>query len=179
MSDAKKEYDFGSYEKDALTRPRDAAWDNWVSWKDKQPGDKIQGYVRDAFFRPEELNEDGSIAFRAQRGITLEQLDGTLINVGVKYIDFILKSTDNLRVGDPLTIVYEKDGQKKNKTYSAPKIYGYYGKNLETTVGNPTVKELTDEDRRAGGSAEPVQEDETEAEVTTGVTTPQNDKEPF
>jgi len=168
---AKEEYDFSKFEKDSLTRPRDEAWDNWASWKDAKHGDKIQGYIRDAFFRPEEVNEDGSVAYRSQRGITLEQPDGKLINVGIKFIDFILKSTDNLRIGDPLTIVYEKDGQKTHKNYSAPKIFAYYGKNLESTVNNPTVKELTDEDRKDGGTVAAEQEDAQE-EVTTAETAP-------
>ena len=73
-------YDFGNYEKDTLTRPRDEAWDNFKSWDKAEIGDLVQGYIRDAFYRPEELNDDGSVAFHAQRGITLEQTDGTLVN---------------------------------------------------------------------------------------------------
>jgi hypothetical protein len=162
-------YDFGSYEKDTLTRPRDAAWDNFHSWEKAEPGDKVQGYIEDAFYRPEELNDDGSVAFKPQRGITLRQTNGELVNITIKFLDFILKKTDGLRVGDPLTIVFEKQLQPKQKGWKGAKVFGYYGKNLDTTVGNPTVKHLTDEDRKVGGTK--VDEEEVPA-VTSGSSEP-------
>lgn len=153
-------YDFGSFEKDSLTRPRDKAWSSWVSWDGAEIGAKVQGYIRDAFWRPEEMNEDGSVAFRAQRGITLEKVDGTLVNLGIKSLPFVLVMTDNLRIGDPLTVVYEGDGEKKKKSWNAPKLYGYYGKNLPENAGNPTVKELTDADKAIGGTVSSFHEEE-------------------
>lgn len=171
------EYNFDEFQKDTLTRPRDEAWDNFHSWEKAEIGDKVQGYIVDAFFRPEEHNDDGSVAFHAQRGITLKQLDGKLVNVTVKFLDFLLKKTDNLRIGDPLTIVFEKQLQPKQKGYKGAKVFGYYGKNLDSTLGNPTVKWLTDEDRRAGGTASDDAEQETD--VTTGETGPSNNDEPF
>lgn len=145
-------YDFGNYEKDTLTRPRDKAWGNWKSWKSAAVGDKVQGYIRDVFYRPESTVEGQ--AFAAQRGITLEQLDGTLVNVAIKSLPFVLAHTDSLRLGDPMTMVFEGEGEKKSKLYNAPKNYGFYGKNLPENEGNKTVKELYEEDRLAGGTSE-------------------------
>jgi len=151
-------YDFNNYQEDTLTRPRDKAWGNWKSWKDSDIGDKVQGYIRDAFYRPEERDESGNIAFREQRGITIEQTNGELINVGVKSMDFILSATDNLRVGDPLTIELTEIQKPASKARQGAKIFGYFGTNLPENEGNKTVKELTDEDKGQGGSSAPEEE---------------------
>lgn len=158
-------YDFDNYKSDSLTRPRDEAWGNWKSWKDAKVGDKVQGYVEDAFFRPEEKDEKGNIAFRAQRGITIRQTDGTLINVGVKYLDFVLAATNNLRVGDPITVELEKILPPASKGKNGAKVYKYYGTNLPENATNKTVKQLTDEDMLAGGSKEPIQTEEQDVAV--------------
>lgn len=161
-------YNFDSYKDQPLTRPRDEAWSNWKSWKDAQLGDKVQGYVADAFFRPEEKNPDGSVAFRSQRGITIKKLDGELINVGVKDISYVLASTDSLRVGDPITIEFTKLGEKV-KGKAQAKIFSYYGANLQENANNKTVKELTDEDRKEGGSSAPEPEEETEEDIANQI----------
>lgn len=132
-------YQFENYKEDAIDRPRDKAWTNW--WKARQIGDKAQGYIRDVFYRPEERDEKGQ-GFDAQRGITLEQADGTFVNVGIKRYEFILAKTNGLRLGDPLTIIFEAELPNRNKAYSATKQYGFYGKNLEENKGNKTVAEL-------------------------------------
>ena len=150
-----KGYNFDNFEKDTLTKPRDIAWDNWAKFE--KVGDKVQGYIRDAFYRPEEG------LFKAQRGITLEQTDGTLINVGIKRLDFILPKTDNLRIGDPLTVVLEKETPSGTKGFSPTKVFAFYGVNLPENAGNPTVKELDTQDESTGGSSAPVAE-ETPAE---------------
>ena len=137
-------YDFNNFKGDALERPRDKAWSNWASFK--QVGDKVGGYIRDVFFRP------ATGVFSDQRGITLEQIDGTLINVGIKEIDFILAKTDGLRLGDPLTVVFDEEKPSATKGGYATKIYGFYGKNLPENEGNKTVKELEAEDRAKGGT---------------------------
>ena len=131
-------YDFGSFEKDALTKPRDKAWDNWAKFE--KVGDKVQGYIRDVFFRKAEGE------FQDQRGITLEQPDGTLVNVGIKRVSFVLAKTDNLRLGDPMTMILEKEIPPRVKGYSPTKQFGFYGKNLEENLTNKTVKELENED---------------------------------
>lgn len=134
-------YDFSGYKKDTTTRPSSKAWGNWKKFD--KIGDMIQGYIKDVFYRKAEG------IYKDARGITLEQPDGTLINVSVKRIDFVLGATDGLRLGDPLTVVLEetKDSGKGNPT----KIFGFYGKNLPENAGNKTVAELDAIDRQNGG----------------------------
>jgi hypothetical protein len=150
-----KAYDFDNYQKDTLTRPRDIAWGNWVKFE--KVGDKVQGYIRDAFFRPAEG------LFKDQRGITLETPDGTLVNVGIKRHPFVLSRTDSLRIGDPLTVVFEEEKPSQTKGYNPTKIFAFYGTNLEDNKNNPTVKELDDADQIAGGSVAPEAVEEEEA----------------
>jgi len=152
-------YDFDNFEEDALDRPRDKAWDNFFSWKDAEIGTKVQGYIRDAFWRPAEG------VYKSARGITLEQPDGVLVNVTVKDLDFILAKTDNLRMGDPLTIVFVEEKPPKTKGQYGTKIYDYFGKNLPENAKNPTVKELTDQDRADGGTVASTEEEGEEPTV--------------
>lgn len=135
---------FENYESDKLTKPRDDAWNNFVKWTEE--GQKVQGYIRDVFFRKEETNDDGTPGFKPQRGIVLEQTDGTLCIVTVKRLPFILDKTDNLRLGDPLTVVYEKTLPPAKKGWSGVKQFAFYGKNLEENKANKTVKQLDAED---------------------------------
>lgn len=158
-------YDFKNAKDDTLTKPRDKAWDNWA--KLEKVGDSVQGYIRDVFAREAEGD------FKEQRGITLEQPNGELINVGIKRIDFVLSKTDGLKLGDPLTIELEKETPHAQKGYSAIKIFGFYGKNLPENAGNKTVKELdiedqgieqkTEEELDAEFNGEPAAETKTEA----------------
>lgn len=129
-------FDFGKVKEHALTKPRDKAWDNWASFE--KVGDFVQGLIVDVFARKAEGD------FKDQRGITLQQEDGTLINVGIKRIDFVLDKTDNLRLGDPLRIELEKENPHAQKGYSAIKVFGFYGTNLPENAGNKTVKQLDD-----------------------------------
>lgn len=131
-------YDFGSYKNDPVDRPSSKAWSNWAKFE--KPGDMVQGYIRDVFFRRAEG------IYKEARGITLEQADGTLINVSIKRIDFILQKTDHLRLGDPLTVVFEAELPPKKAGYSPTKQFGFYGKNLESTASNKTVLELENMD---------------------------------
>ena len=133
-------YDFNNYEKDALTKPRDKAWENWAKFD--AIGAKVQGFIRDVFFRA------GEGQFAEQRGLTLEQADGTLINVGIKHIDFVLKQTDGLRLNDPVTIVFEKEIPATVKGHSPTKNFGFYGTNLPENEGQKTVAQLEAEDRK-------------------------------
>jgi hypothetical protein len=157
-------YDFNNYSKDTLTRPRDSAWSNWKSWKDAKVGDKLQGYIADAFYRPEEKNAQGGVAFRAQRGITIRLIDGTLQNLGVKDLSFILAATDNLRVGDPVTVELTKILPPASKGQQGAKVFAYFGANLPENASCKTVKQLTDEDRATGGTVEAQETSETDAE---------------
>lgn len=131
-------YDFNNAKSDALDRPSSKAWSSWSKFE--KVGDKAQGYIRDVFFRPAEG------IYKEARGITLEQPDGTLVNVSIKRFDFILEKTDNLRLGDPLTVIFEAELPAKKAGYNPTKQFGFYGKNLEENKGNKTVKELEDED---------------------------------
>jgi len=135
----KAKYDFKNYEDDALTKPRSKCWDNWFSFE--KVGDSVQGYIRDVFFR----QADGK--FAEARGITLEQENGELINVRIKYLDFILKETNHLRLGDPLTVKFEKEIPAKEKGFSPTKQIAFYGKNMEKNAEEKTVLELENEDR--------------------------------
>jgi len=146
MDNAKN--DFDNYKKDNLVKPRDLAWTNWA--KLEKIGDKVQGHIRDAFYRA----EDGQ--YQAQRGITLEQLDGVLINVGVKRLPFILNKTDNMHIGDPLTIELVELKESATKGFSATKILGFFGVQKIENSDNPTVKELDEHDFAGGGSTDPV-----------------------
>ena len=132
-------YDFKNAKNDTLTKPRDLCWDNW--FKFEKVGDSVQGFIRDVFFRPSDET------FGDQRGLTLEQPDGKLINVGIKHIDFVLSKTDGLRLGDPVTIEFEKESPNANKAYSATKILAFYGKNLDENKDEKTVAQLEAEDR--------------------------------
>ena len=149
------EYNFNEYQTDALTRPRDRAWSNWA--KLEKEGDKVQGFIRDAFYREAEGQ------FPAQRGVTLEQPDGVFINIGIKRLDFILAKTNDLRIGDPLTVVLENLIPPKTKGFSPTKEICFYGKNLPENESNPTVGELDEPEYVASeeevGAA--VDEDET------------------
>lgn len=133
-------YDFSK--KNSLQRPRDKAFSNWAKFP--KVGDKVEGYIRDAFFHP------AKGVYKDARGITLEQIDGTLINVTVKRLDFILPLTDSLHVGDPLTIVYESD-KDNGPGVNPTKVMGYYGEALPENKENPTVKELDDQSKAEGG----------------------------
>lgn len=137
------EYQWDDYAKDTLTKPRDLAWDNWGKFENE--GDKVQGYIADVFYRPAEG------MFKEQRGITIKQVNGEYINVGIKPLTYVMSKTDGLRIGDPLTVVYEKTMAPQQKGYKGAKIFGYYGKNLDANKDNQTVLEAYNEDKAKGG----------------------------
>lgn len=103
-------------------------------------GDKVQGYIRDVFYRPAEG------VYKPTRGITLETPDGKLVNVAIKRHDFVLEKTDKLRLGDPLTVIFEEELKAKGPGLNPTKVLGFYGKNLPENEGNKTVLELDLED---------------------------------
>ncbi len=151
-------YDFNNYKKDISSRPRDLAWTNWAKFE--KVGDKVQGFIRDVFYRPEEGK------YKEQRGITLEQEDGTFINVAIKRLSFVLAGTDEARLGDPLTV--ELVELKENKGMSATKIFAYYHPKPSLNPDQKTVKELDAIDMAAGGTVTPEAE-EADTAVATGV----------
>lgn len=159
MAKEKSADHFSDYKKDALTKPRDLAWDNWAKFE--KVGDMVQGFIRDVFYRPAEGQ------FDEQRGITLEQPDGTLINVGVKRLSFVLNKTDDLHIGDPLTVELAELKKSATKGFSPTKIFAYYGKSLPENVGAPTVFELEAADMKKGGSKSP--EDKAAEDAFNGI----------
>lgn len=164
-------YDFNNYKKDALVRPRDTAWTNWAKFV--KVGDKVQGFVRDVFYRPAEGQ------FDEQRGITLEQLDGTFINVAIKRLPFILPATDDLHIGDPLTVELTELKKSENKGFSPTKIFTYYSPKLSTLTGK-TVKELELEDMAKGGTkTPPASEDQKNTDIMPETNDIKADDVPF
>jgi hypothetical protein len=156
-------YDFNNYQTDALQKPRDKAWDNWAKFE--KVGDLVQGFIRDVFFRESEGD------FSEQRGITLETVTGEFINVGIKHIDFVLAKTDNLRLNDPMTMVFEKEIPSTTKGYSAIKQFGFYGKNLPENANEKTVKELEALDRGIALEAKAKADADFEGTAVAGVET--------
>lgn len=141
-------YDFANYKKDSLTKPRDIAWAKpWAKFE--KVGDKVAGYIRDVFYRP----EDGQ--FKEQRGLTIEQEGGELVNVAIKRLPFILNKTDDLRLGDPIVIELTELKKSDTKGFSATKIQSFFGTNLPENKDSKTVLELENEDKNKGGSVEP------------------------
>ena len=127
------DYNFSDYEADKISRP----FEECKTWaKFESVGDKVQGFVADATYR----NPEGQ--FKEQRVVTLMQPSGELINVAIKRLPFILSKTNDLRVGDPLTVVFEKQLEPRQKGYKGVKVLTFFGKNLEANAGNPTVAEL-------------------------------------
>lgn len=139
------EYDFDNYKEHAITLPRNKAWSNW--FKFKNVGDKVQGYIRDVFYRKPEGQ------FPAARGITLEQKDGTFVNVSIKRLPFILQETNGFRLGDPLTVEFTEELPPKTKGYSPTKNFMFYGLK-GNDPSKKTVAELDAEDMKAQGIVE-------------------------
>lgn len=132
-----------------ITKPRTLAWKNWAKFT--KIGDEVKGFIVDVFYKK------AIEGFQDGRGITLKQEDGTLINVSIKNIDFILKETDHLKLGDPMGAKFTSQGEKvlgKNQA----KIFTYFGINLPENAANQTVKELYEADMKAGGVVEAVTE---------------------
>ena len=138
-------YDFSKFKDDAISKPRDLAWNNWAKFE--KVGDSVQGYIRDVFYRESEGD------FKEQRGITLEQEGGEMINVGIKHIGFVLAKTDSLRLNDPLTVVFEKELPAQVKGHSATKQFAFYGKTLDENANEPTVLQMENEDRKIASAA--------------------------
>lgn len=137
--------DFSKFKPQQLTRPMDAAWGNGFMKFDKV-GDKVEGIIRDVFYKPAEG------IYREQRGFTLETADGSLKNVGIKRDPyFAIRPTDNARLGDLLKI--ELVELRKNTKGNPTKIYTFTSGTLPENAENETVKELEAKDMAAHGVA--------------------------
>lgn len=147
--------DFSKFKKQELTKPRDAAWGNFLKFE--KEGDTVTGIVRDVFYRPAEGD------FKEQRGFTLEKEDGTLVNVALKREPyFAIRATNDVRLGDMLTVELAELRPAKTKGYSATKIYKFTAGTLDENANNPTVKELEAADMKEMGMALPDVAEETE-----------------
>jgi hypothetical protein len=126
--------DFSKFQTQELTRPMDAAWGNGFA-KFEKVGDKVEGILRDVFYKkPEGI-------YKEQRGFTLELADGSLKNVGLKREPyFAIRPTDNVRLGDLLKI--ELTELRANTKGNPTKIFEFTSGTLPENSGNPTVKEL-------------------------------------
>lgn len=131
--------DFSKFQSQELTRPMDKAWENFAKFE--KEGDKVTGILRDVFYRPAEG------MFKEQRGFTLEQEDGTLVNVSLKREPyFAVRSTDGVRLGDLLTVELAELRKSKTAGFNPTKIFSFTSGTLKENEGNPTVKELEEKD---------------------------------
>jgi hypothetical protein len=138
--------DFSKFKTQELTKPRDKAWDNFAKFE--KVGDKVQGILRDVFYRAADET------FKEQRCFTLEQADGKLINVGMKRDPyFAIRATNEVRLGDLLTIELTELRPAKTKGYSPTKIYSFTSGTLPENAGNATVKELEKAEMEEAGVA--------------------------
>lgn len=125
-------YDFAKIGDAALSRPKNLAYGNFAKFEN--PGDMVEGYIRDVFYIPKKG------MFKPARGLTLEQKDGTLVNVQIKRWPSNLEVTDKLRLGDPIRVLFK---ETKKSNYPQPmKIFQFFGTNLPETEGQKTVAEL-------------------------------------
>lgn len=152
----------------SITKPRDKAWENWSKFTNV--GDSYQGFIRDVFFKK------GSGDFPDQRVLTLEQPDGEFVNVGIKYVDFVLEKTNDLRLNDPVKIVFAKELQPQVKGHNPTKQFEFYGQNLPENEAQKTVLELETIDKKAveQTSSVPTNNDQTASSGSaSGVAQPQ------
>lgn len=127
---------FDKFKKKELTKPRDAAWENFAKFE--KAGDSKTGIVRDVFYRP------ADDIYKEQRCFTLEEEDGTLCNVCLKREPyFAIRATNDVRLGDLLTVELSELRPSKTKGYNPTKIFSFTaGEDPEGGDDRPTVKEL-------------------------------------
>ena len=156
---------FDKFKTKELTKPRDAAWENFAKFE--KEGDKKTGIVRDVFYRPADE------IYKEQRCFTLEEEDGTLCNVCIKREPyFAIRSTNDVCLGDLLTVELSELRASKTKGYNPTKIFSFTaGIDPEAGEDRPTVKDL-----EAADMAEQGVVDESE-DADTETTDPE--KEPF
>lgn len=136
------------------SRPKNEAWGNFAKFA--KVGDRVQGYIRDVFYQPKKD------MFQEGRGITLEQEDGSLINVIIKRWPSNLEATNHFRIGDPLAVVFK---ETKKSNYPQPmKIFQFFGQNLPENAANKTVLEAEKADMESSNTATPEGEDGDELE---------------
>ena len=148
---------FDKFKKKELTKPRDKAWENFAKFE--KQGDKKTGIVRDVFYRPADE------IYKEQRCFTLEEEDGTLCNVCLKREPyFAIRSTNDVKLGDLLTVELSELRPAKTKGYNPTKIYSFTaGEDPDGGDDRPTVKELEAADMKEQGVVSETSEEETDA----------------
>jgi len=150
--------DFSKFETQELNRPMDKAWGNGFAKFEKE-GDKVQGIVRDAYYRPAEG------MYGAQRGFTLELADGTLKNVAIKRDPyFAIRSTNDVKMGDLLSVELTELRKSKTAGFNATKIYSFTSGTLPENAKNMTVREMEEKDMKALGLVDTPEEAPSEGE---------------
>jgi hypothetical protein len=140
--------DFSKFKSQSLSRPMDAAWGNGFAKFEKE-GDKVEGIVRDAYYRAAEGQ------FGPQRGFTLELADGTLKNVAIKRDPyFAIRPTNDVRIGDLLSVELTELRKSKTAGFNPTKIYTFTSGTLPENKDNATVSELEAKDMAAEGVEE-------------------------
>ena len=146
--------DFSKFQTQDLTRPKDKAWGNFAKFE--KEGDKVTGILRDVFYQAAEGQ------YPERRGFTLELEDGTMTNAAIKRNPyFAIRPTNDVRIGDLLTIELTELKPSKTKGYNPTKIYTFTaGVDPEGGADRPTVKEVEAKDMADAGVASPEEEKE-------------------
>lgn len=147
-----------------LDRPSNAAWGNFAKFE--KEGDTQKGILVDVFFKAEEGQ------FPEQRGFTLKTVDGKLVNVAVKNKPaFAVRATNDVRLGDLLTITLSELKASKTKGYNPTKIYSYTSASPadNSNADQPTVRELLEKEMLAAGVSPEVEEKEKDSKETEEV----------
>lgn len=150
--------DFSKFEQKDLTKPRDKGWNNFAKFE--KVGDKVTGILRDVFYQKAED------VYPERRGFTLENEKGEFTNVAIKRNPyFAIRSTNDVCLGDLLTVELTELRPSRQKGYSATKIYSFTsGVDPEAEDGRPTVKELEAADMAEQGVQAETSGDEEEKE---------------
>lgn len=137
--------DFSKFQTKDLTKPRDKGWNNFAKFE--KEGDKVTGILRDVFYQPAEGQ------YPERRGFTLENEKGEFVNVAIKRNPyFAIRATNDVRLGDLLTVELAELRPSKTKGYNATKIYSFVaGVDPEGGDDRPTVQELEAADMAEGG----------------------------
>lgn len=162
----KKDDGFAGFDEEkSLDRPSNKAWGNFAKFE--KEGDTQRGILVDVFFKPEQGQ------FPEQRGFTLQTQSGELVNCAVKNNpDFAIRATDDIKLGDLMTITLSELKPSKTKGYNPTKIYAYSSASPKdgSNAEEPTVKELVKKEMAAAG----LEREEEEVTNEVAATTPQN-----
>ena len=155
--------DFSKFQTQDLTKPRDKGWNNFAKFE--QAGDKVTGILRDVFYQPAED------MYPERRGFTLENEKGEFVNVAIKRNPyFAIRATDEVRLGDLLTVELAEKRPAKQKGYKPANIFAFTA-GIDPDGGNdrPTVRELEEAEMKELGVAVGNDEDDSESNSSDDV----------